>query len=401
MDPSNSVHMRVLALSTISSTAVAAKEHLMPYFPRVVAILQNYLVKEVPEEMQDLRVEAIDTLAAMTRVVGKENFIQFANDTMAYCLIMLEDGPNDPDFKRAIYNLIGSLSTVVNEGMSTVFPNIMDRIIESVISTEDIVPVVEPPTPGSILADQLKETEIDLDNTDDEDDDDDDAYEVENDFVYEKEEAIVALKDFAAHTGAAFAPYLQKAFENVYKVIEHPQDVVRKAAIEALCVFITALHKLQDTDGVKRACAIVMPKFLQIMRTDEEQCVVVHVLELLGELFTEVKELAIPSQQVADQIFTAIKDFFNNKMNCQFNEQSGGGDEEESENSELDEMVIENAGNLFPLFGKAIGPELFAMYFGRMFQFYIHKLVGYPLDKYLDQQRLIPFFPLIEKGQEG
>lgn len=48
-------------------------------------------------------------------------------------------------------------------------------------------------------------------------------------------------------------------------------------------------------------------------------------------------------------------------MTCQCNEQSGGGDEEESENFEFDEMLIENAGNLFPQFGKAIGPELFAM----------------------------------------
>lgn len=353
----------------------------MPYFPKVVAILQNYLVKDVPDEMKELRVEAIDTLAAITRVVGKENFMQFANDTMAYCLMMLQDGPDDPDFKRAIYNLVGSLSVVVNESMSTVFPKIMDRIIESVISTEDIVPVLDAPTPGSLfLVDKLNEHEIDLDNTDGEDDDDDDGYQVENDFVYEKEEAIVALKDFAANTGAAFAPYMQTAFENVYKVIEHPQDIIRKAAIEALCVFITALYKLQDIDGVKRASTIVMPKFLQIMRTDEEQGVVLHLLELLGELFTEVKELTVPSQDMADQIFSTIKDFFSNKMTCQFSEQTGGGDEEESENSEFDEMLIENAGNLFPQFGKAISPEIFAMYFGRIFPFYVNKLVGYSLE---------------------
>lgn len=377
MDPQNSVHVRVLALSTISSTAVAAKEHLMPYFPKVVEILQNYLVKDCPEEMKELRIEAIDTLAAITRVVGKNNFIHFANDTMAYCLMMLEDGPDDPDFKRCIYNLIGSLSNVVNESMSTVFPKIMDRIIESVISTEDIVPVLDTQSSGNIILDEaLNEQEIDLDNTDGEDDDDEDCYHVENDFVYEKEEAIVALKDFAANTGSAFAPYLQSSFENVYKVIEHPQEVIRKAAIEALCVFITALQKLGDTDGVKRACIIVMPKFIQIMRTDEEQSVVIHLLDTVGDLFTEVRELAVPSQEIADQIFAAIKDLLHNKMTCQFNEQSGGGDEEDFENSEFDEMLIENAGNLLPQFGKALAPEVFSMYFGRIYHFYLNKLVG-------------------------
>lgn len=376
----------------------------MPYFPKVVSILQNYLIKDCPDEMKEIRIEAIDTLAAITRVVGKDNFLPFADETMTYCLMMLEDGPDDPDFKRCIYNLIGSLSIVVNDRMSTVFPKIMDRIIESVISTEDIVPVMDAPVPNLLVEEALNEQDIDLDNTDGEEDDDDDCYQVENDFVYEKEEAIVALKDFAANTGPAFAPYLQSAFENVYKVIEHPQDVIRKAAVEALCIFITALQKLGDTDGVKRACTIVMPKFIQIIRTDEEQSVVIHLIDTLGELFAEVKELAVPSQEIADQIFAVIKDVFHNKMTCQFNEQSGGGgDEEDTENSEFDEMLIENAGNLLPQFGKALAPEVFSMYFGRIYHFYLNKLVGQGgfVHFEIESINLLLLGHFIEQGQEG
>ncbi|KAH8408115.1 hypothetical protein KR222_008983, partial [Zaprionus bogoriensis] len=374
MDPQNTVHLRVLALSTISSTAAAAKEHFMPYFPKVVAILQNYLVKECPDDVKELRIEAIDALATITRVIGKDNFIPFANDTMAYCLMMLEEGPNDPDFKGSIYNLIGSLSIVVNESMSTVYPKIIDRIIESVISTDDIIPIST--ATGNLLDDPSAE-DIDLDNTDDEDDDDEEGYQVENDYVNEKEEAIVALKDFAINTGSAFSPYLQTSFENVYKVIDHPQEVIRKAAIEALCTFVNALHKLGDADGVRRACAILIKKFIHIIRNEEEQDVVIHLLDVLGDVFTEVKALAVPSQETADEIFSAIKDVLNNKVACQFNEPSGGGDEEEPENSEYDEMLIENAGNLLPQFGKALTPEIYSMYFGRIYQFYLNKLVGY------------------------
>ncbi|EDV96789.1 importin-4 [Drosophila grimshawi] len=379
LDPTYSAHLRVMSLSAISAVAVAAKEHLMPYFPKIVTILQVYLVKECAEDLTELRNEAIDTLASISRVVGKENFLPIANDTMAYCLMMLEEGPNDPDLRRAIYNLTGALSIVVNESMSSVFPKIMDRVIETVISSEDTVPILNAAVPKHIFFDENGdrkdvENDIDLDNTDDEDDNDDDEYQVENDYLYEKEEAIVALKDFAANTGTAFVPYLQMAFENVYKVIDHPHEIIRKVAIEAISAFVIALHKMGDVDGVTRACSVVMPKFAQIMREDEDQSVVIHLLDVQGELFNAVGRPAVPTQVIADQIFACIRDVLNTKMACQFTEQGGGGDEEDTEDSESDEMLLEGAGNLFPAFGKALTPEIFSMYFGRLCQYYLTKL---------------------------
>ncbi|KAH8372416.1 hypothetical protein KR093_011406, partial [Drosophila rubida] len=376
LEPQNTPHLRGLALTTVSSVASAAKEHLMPYLPKIIEILKVYLVKECPEDMCDLRIGAIDTLAIITRVVGKENIIPLANDTMAYCLMMLEEGPDDPDFRRSVYNLMGALSNVVNESMSTVFPKIMERIIETVISTNDILPISKAsPTPETFGDVAAIDQEIDLDNTDDEDDDEDGAYQVENDFMYEKEEAISTLKEFASNTGSAFAPYLQKAFETVYKVVEHPQDSIRKVAVEALCGFVTALHKMGDGDGVKRACSIILPKFVHIVRNDDEQIVVIHLLYVMGNFFSEVNTMAMPSQDIADQIFACIKDTLNGKLACQFNEPSGGGDEDDVDDSEYDEMLIENAGNLLPQFGKTLSPEIFSMYFGRLFSFFVNKLV--------------------------
>ncbi|KAH8302534.1 hypothetical protein KR044_008005 [Drosophila immigrans] len=390
LEPQNSPHLRGMALTTVSSVSSSAKEHLMPYLPKIIEILQVYLVKDCPEEIFELRIGAIDTLASITRVVGKENILPLANDTMAYCLMMLEEGPDDPDFRRSVYNLMGALSNVVNESMSTVFPKIMDRIIETVISTDDILPIskalTDPEGPGDVAA---IDQEIDLDNTDDEDDDEDVAYQVENDFMDEKEEAIATLKEFAVNTGAAFAPYLQTAFENVYKVVEHPQDSIRKAAIEALCAFVTALHKMGDGDGVKRASSIILPKFVQIARNDEEQTVVIHLLEVLGDLFNDVKTMAMPSQEIADAIFACIKDVIHNKLACQFNEPSGGGDEDDIEDSEFDEMLIENAGNLFPQFGKTLSPEIFSMYFGRLYSYFANKLNKAKKNDLADQRTFV------------
>ncbi|XP_044250468.1 importin-4 isoform X2 [Drosophila takahashii] len=374
LEPQNSIQIRELALSSIASAASAAKAHMMEYFPRIMGILQTYLVKDCPEDMQSLRIQAIDTLATLSREVGKDNFIGLADDTMNFCLMMLQDGPDDPDFRRAIYGLVAALSSVVNERMATVYPKIMDRILESVISSEDVLPLVsDNPDRDTIL--EAASAEIDLENTDDEDDDEDlDGYQVENDYVIEKEEAILALHEFALNTGAAFAPYLQSAFENVYKVIDHPQEEIRRACITAICGFITALDKMNDAAGVARASEIAIPKLAHILRSDDDVDVGIHLLEKLADLFKDSKQPVITSQEHAELIFGCIRDVFGNKMACQFNEQSGGGDEEETEESENEEMLIENACNLLPTFGSTLQPEAFSLYFGRIYHFFLQKL---------------------------
>ncbi|XP_033160638.1 importin-4 [Drosophila mauritiana] len=370
MEPQNTNRMREMGLSAIAAVSTAAKEHLMPYFPRIMTVLQGCLVKDCPKEMDSLRIQAIDTLAELCREVGKDNIIPLADDTMNFCLMMLEDGPDDPEFRRSIYNLMSSLSSVVNESMASVFPKFIDRIMESVISSEDMVPNVSDNAEDDLALEDAANIEIDLEHTDDEDDQD--AYLVENDYIIEKEEAIMSLKEFATHTGAAFAPYLQSAFENVYKMIDHPQSDVRMACIDSICAFITALHKLNDAVGLKRACEIAIPKFAHIMRTDDQVGVVNHLLDVLYEVFKNVP--AINSQEHAELIFACIRDIFTNEMACQFNEESGGGDDEYPEESENEEMLFENAANLFPMFGLTIQPELFSLYFGRLYHFYIQRL---------------------------
>ncbi|KAH8340398.1 hypothetical protein KR074_012207 [Drosophila pseudoananassae] len=372
LDPQNTPRVRELALSTVAATATAAKEDFMPYFPRTIAVLQNYMVLNIPDGLEQVRIEAMDTLAAIARVVGKQNFLPLANDAMGFCLSILESGTEDPELRRAAYNLMGALSIVANEDMAAVFPKIMDRIVESVISSEDVLPRV-----GS--ADDLDPNiEINLEDESDGEDDDSEleGFQVENDFLLEKEEAILALKEFAAHTGTAFAPYLQSAFENVYKVVDHPSDGIRHAAVETLTTFVKALHKIGDTDGVSRASLIVVPKFAQMIRNDEESAVVVVVLEALGDLFKEVKKPAVPTLEIAEMICVCIKDLLANKMACQFSEPgcAGGGDEEDADESELEDSIIENSANLLPLLGHALEPKDFSAYFGRLYPLYIQRL---------------------------
>lgn len=175
MAPSNSVHLRELALSSISAVANATKANMLPYFPQLIEVLKMYLVKTEDDEIITLRPAAIDTLAALARTIGKENFLPLAVDTMNLGLNLIED-KNDPDLKRSCYNLFAAMASVLNEQIGSALEKIVTSMIDSVKSTESIVlsngkdseDIIEDAPDGD--GDQ----EFDIENSDDEDENDDD-----------------------------------------------------------------------------------------------------------------------------------------------------------------------------------------------------------------------------------
>lgn len=138
MAPTNSVHLRELALSCISAVANATKSNLLPYFPQLIESLKMYLVKTEDEDICTLRPAAIDTLAALARTIGKENFLPLAVDTMNLGLNLIED-KNDPDLKRSCYNLFAAMASILNEQIGSALEKIVTSMIDSVKSTESIV----------------------------------------------------------------------------------------------------------------------------------------------------------------------------------------------------------------------------------------------------------------------
>ncbi|BFG01530.1 importin-4-like [Drosophila madeirensis] len=369
MDPRNIVKIRQLALSSISAVATASKENFLPYFPTIMDALKQCLVYECSESLNPLRIQAIDTLSSISRTVGKENFMHLAQDTTQFTLTMLEQGPDDPDMRRAIYSLIGGLAIVVTENMATVLPKIMERILQTVATTEH---------------DCRTENEQDGDAEDDGDDDDKDDSDdfelhVQNDYLFEKAEAILTLKEFAVHSYKSFSPYLTRSLEAVYKNIDHGQEVIRKASVDALCAFVIALDNVLDTEGVLRACAILMPKFSKLIQTDKEPCVVRNLLYELDDLIRAVKSAAFATPEQAEIVVGAIAGVLQNNTACQDSEHSGDGDagdagEVDNEESECNEVLVESACNLVATIGQALDRDTFSMCFGRLYHLLLAKL---------------------------
>lgn len=119
-------------------------------------------------------------------------------------------------------------------------------------------------------------------------------------------------------------------------------------------------------------------------------------LECYGHLLKELKQHALPTEDLKTTIFGCILDVLNSKVACQFNEPQIGGDEDQDEESEYDEALIEIAGDVLPRLGEALTPDQFAMYFGRVWQVIGQKIEKTRNKEELSSQRSFAFGTLSE-----
>lgn len=189
----------------------------------------------------------------------------------------------------------------------------------------------------------------------------------------EKEEAVIALKELAEHTGSAFAPYILVSFEEIYKLLNYPNEDIRQSSVEALSQFVVSLYKLNNTDAVKRTLLIFIPKLSEIIHADEERIVVMAALESFNTILEELGAVTFEIEGHKDAVFSCIFDILHGKVQCQFDE-PGEDDEDESE---YDTAILESAGEILPKFGKAMSSQEFYSYFSRVSQFFAGKIVSF------------------------
>ncbi|KAK2578828.1 hypothetical protein KPH14_002445 [Odynerus spinipes] len=361
-----SIHVRELSLSAIGSAAYASKEHMLPYFEKIVSILNGYLTEKQTDETMCLQIQAVDTLGVIARTIGNEHFAPLATRSLEFGLKLLKE-TEDPDLRKSIYGLFASISTVMKKEMAMALPQIMEYAITSIQSSEGIVPhFKEDETIAFPIYEDLSdenEDEEDIENTDNEDDDDDVAgYSVENAYIEEKEEAIMALKEIAQYTEEAFLPYLEKSFEEIFKLVNYPQEDIRKAAIEALLQFCINFSKINSNEGrqsLLKALSVFVPKLSELIRLDDERTVAISGLDAYSELLKEIKSDVVIGEGHKDAIINCITDVMSGKTKCQDQEEGDGIEIE----AEQDEFLAECAGDALSNLGKAISPEDFALYF--------------------------------------
>ncbi|XP_049912725.1 importin-4 [Epinephelus moara] len=368
LNNTENLKIKELAVSAIGAIANAAKELLVPYFPPVIESLKGFLTTTT-EEMRSLQTQSLDTLSVLARTIGKDVFSPLAAECVQLGL-NLTDTIDDPDLRRCTYSLYSAVSTVSPECLTPHLTAITTVMLLALKSNEGITAHLEEDKTFVLLDDDddddAEEKDVDFLEDEPETDIHDVAgFSVENAYIDEKEDACDALGEIAFSTGAAFQPFLESSFQQVYEMRDFPHEDVRRAAFGAMGQFCRAQHQVwkentteANHQALLKLLDVVLPCFVETVRTEQERQVVMGILETMNNVMKSCKEEAFKNPSRLQEISHVIRDVLKKKTVCQ----DGGGDEadDEDQQAEYDAMLLEFAGEGIPLLASSVPADKFA-----------------------------------------
>ncbi|KAI3355136.1 hypothetical protein L3Q82_018012 [Scortum barcoo] len=375
LNNTDNLKIKELAVSAIGAIANAAKELLVPYFPPVIESLKGFLTTTT-EEMRSLQTQSLDTLSVLARTIGKDVFSPLAAECVQLGL-NLTDTIDDPDLRRCTYSLYSAVSTVSPDCLTPHLTAITTVMLLALKSNEGITAHLEEDKTFVLLDDEddddneegkdtddflLDETETETDETDVHDVA---GFSVENAYIDEKEDACDALGEIAFNTGAAFQPFLESSFQQIYGMRDFPHEDVRRAAFGAMGQFCRAQHQVwkespteANHQALLKLLDVVLPCFVETVRTEHERQVVMGILETMNGVIKSCKEEVFKNPARLKEVSYVIRDVLKKKTVCQ----DGGGDEadDEDQQAEYDAMLQEFAGEGIPLVASSVPADSFA-----------------------------------------
>ena len=371
---------RELSISAIAACANAVKAEIVPYFNDVMGPLKQHLVYKENDDAQVLLTQSMYTCGVLARAVGPTSFgLPMAEECVKLGL-QLVDQHDDPDIRKCAFSLFAAVSFVVKEDFNSILPQVADLTMKSMTSNQGISFEYKDEEPlFDALDDDVDEDEISI-GTEDTDNDAVEnvkAVKVENSYMEEKEQAILALKEICEHVGEAFNVYLPTVTNEVYELLEYPDEDIRKAAAEAMPEFAYAQYKLGSTEIIVK----LVPKLCTMISEDEEVGVVCACLQSIETLLKKCQGAVINcGENHAEAIIKCVKNVMNqSNINCIDCTASDflGGDQEDEDEAEQDQLLFEYAGDVLPYLGKSMTPQQFLPYFKGLFPMFVKKTKKY------------------------
>ncbi|KAL5021050.1 hypothetical protein ScPMuIL_000205 [Solemya velum] len=359
-----------LAISAIGAAANAAKENMKPYFPEIINQFKVYLVvaSADDENMRKLQMQAIDTLGVIARTVGSETFLPLAKECLQLGLNLLETA-EDPDLRRCVYGLFAAISCLLKSEMSEHLAAIVRYMITSLKSTEGVKTHLKDESEQvTVFNEEDFEEDVDLTEAEDEQENDNiEGISVENAYMEEKEDTCTSLGELALNTEVAFLPHLEESYQEVLPLMDYPNSGIKKGAVSALGNFCCCVHKAhtlspsKQTEGaLSSMLTVVVPKFLEIIKQDEDRELVMATVDTLHELLQKIGQMVLTITGATDAILTRMKEIFTHQTACQDQEDT---EEEDDPQAEFDGMLIESAGDVLPIMAKLVGGQNFLPFF--------------------------------------
>ncbi|XP_068437887.1 importin-4 isoform X2 [Clinocottus analis] len=381
LNNSENLKIKELAVSSIGAIANAAKGLLVPYFPPVIESLKSFLTTTT-EEMRSLQTQSLDTLSVVARTIGNDVFSPLAAECVQLGLNLTET-IDDPDLRRCTYTLYSAVSTVSPDCLTPHLTAITTVMLLALKSNEGIMAHVEEDKTFVLLDeddDDDKEVKEDhfLEDETEADIHDVTEFTVENAYIDEKEDACNALGEIAFSTGAAFQPFLESSFQQVYGMRDFPHEDVRGAAFGAMGQFCRAQHKVwkenpteANHQALLKLLDLVLPSFVEAVQKEDERQVVMDILETMNNVIKSCKEEAFKNPVHLKNISCVIVDVLKKKTVCQ----GGNFDEadDEDQQAEYDALLQEYAGEGIPILAASVPAGNFAPYLNNLLPLLISK----------------------------
>ncbi|XP_018600671.1 importin-4 isoform X2 [Scleropages formosus] len=374
---SNAENLRIkeLVVSAIGAIASAAKKLLVPYFPAVIENLKGFLL-DIRDEVRCLQTQSLDTLSVLARNVGKETFSPLAAECV-HLGLNLTNSVDDPDLRRSTYSLFSAVSTVSPECLNPHLGSITTAIMLTMKSTEGVTAHLEEEK-QFVLLDDEEDDDLNLEEEEDIEGNDRDVSEfsVENAYVDEKESACEALGEIAFNTGAAFLPFMESGFQEVFALHDFPHEDVRRASFTVMGQFCRTWHKIwkenptqENHQVLQNTLSVVLPSLLEAVRKDRDHNVVIAALESMNGVLKACQEEALQSEAMLAEISHVIRDVFKSKTACQ----DVSEDEADDCQAEYEAILQEFAGEGIPLLASAVPADTFYPYLNELLPFIMNK----------------------------
>jgi len=380
--------VKQLAISGIGSICNAVKAAMVDYFSETIEPLKGYLQPQDSEEGILLLSQSMDTLSSLARAVGPTNFIPSLAEECCKLGIDLMEKHDDPDVRKAAFNLFGAVAFVAKGNMANILPGLIEQMLVAATSKDGISLELKDDNIAGLSLDEISDEEDvngDLDISLGPDSSINEmenikSINVENAYKEEKETAIAMLKEMCVSCGPrTFLPFLPKCMEEIWPLLEYPHEDIRREAVCAISKF-TAAYYIELDQGVgdfnlfTDYATKLVPILCEMVRTEIEVDVVCSALDMIADLLKTCKQGITNIPGLCEEVIQVMHNVIQSKCACMDSDGDPNDDDASIDEAEQDEVLFEYAGDILPSLGQALNdPKKFTAYFAGMLAHLVKK----------------------------
>jgi len=211
-----------MAVAAMAATAVAAEEEFAPYVTGVASLMSK-LMELKEEKMYSLRGRALECMGHIAIAVGKENFRPYFTGTMqCACEGLTFDSTDLHEFAFAAF---ANLAKVMGDEFAPALPELVPHLVSVINQDEGRYEPADDEEGGEFNA---------LDDSDDEEEGANLVMHIRTALLESKKGAITAIGEMAAHTGAAYFPYLEETMTALISAADNWHPLIKTECADAM-----------------------------------------------------------------------------------------------------------------------------------------------------------------------